>query len=132
MISTIAISQFENKTIEAGLSNTLTDLVIDAFISDGNLKVVSEADADGVLYGILTSYKREAYNYDEADNVAQYVVKLNFDVTLKKRDSEENFWQEQFYSEGVFDAFEETEEDGQMMAVEKLVQDILNRTTKSW
>ena len=45
-IKTIAVTQFENKTIEYGLSSRMTDLVIEAFISDGNLKVVSQSEAD--------------------------------------------------------------------------------------
>lgn len=131
-IKTIAVAQFENKTIEAGLSTTMTDLVIDAFISDGNLKVVGESDADAILIGILTSYSRDAYTYDESDNVSQYVVKLIFDITLKKKEVDENLWAEQFYGEGVYDAFSETEDLGQQIAAEKLVQDIINRTTTSW
>lgn len=131
-IQTIAVTQIENKTIEAGLSNTMTDLVIDAFIADGNMKVVSETDADAILMGTLTNYNREAYTYDENDVVSQYVVKLVFDVTLKKGKEDDNIWVEQFYSEGVYSAADETEDTGQQRAAAKLVDDIINRTTKSW
>jgi hypothetical protein len=143
LIETIAITQFENKTIESGLSGRMTDLVVDAFISDGSLKVVSENDADAVLLGVLSSYKREAYTYDESDNVSQYVVKLVFEVKLLKGDSEEEFWSETFYSEGYYATdlgtssdsaltIAATEEGAQAQAADKLVSDILNRTTKSW
>lgn len=131
-IKTIAVNQFENKTIEAGLSNRMTDLVIDAFISDGNLKVVSEKEADAVLVGTLTSYRREAYTYDESDNVSQYVVKLVIDVSLQKGGTYEELWKEKFYSEGIYSVDSETEDDGQVQAANKLVTDILNRTAKSW
>lgn len=131
-IKTISVTQIENKTIEAGLSNTMTDLVIDAFIADGNMKVVSESDADAILMGTLTRYDREAYTYDENDVVSQYVVKLVFDVTLKKGGENEDIWAEQFYSEGVYSAADETEDTGQQRAAAKLVDDIINRTTKSW
>lgn len=143
MIETIAIAQFENKTIESGLSGRMTDLVVDAFITDGGLKVVSESDADAVLEGILSDYKREPYTFDELDNVSQYVVKLVFDVRLRKENSEEDFWAETFYSEGYYAtdvgvsadstiASATTEEEAQVQAVDKLVSDIINRTTKSW
>jgi hypothetical protein len=131
-IKTIAVTQFENRTVETGLSARMTDLVVDAFIADGNLKVVSESDADAVLKGILTSYRREAYTYDEADNVSQYVVKLVFDVVLQKGGEDEELWKEAFYSEGIYDADAETEDDGQARAADKLVVDIINRTAKSW
>ena len=142
-ISTIAITQFENKTIESGLSGRMTDLVVDAFISNGTMKVVSEAGAEAILYGTLTNYQRDPYTYDEADNVSQYVVKLVFDVTLKKGDVDEDIWSETFYSEGYYSTDASTsgddqlqlatsEEEAQVQAAEKLVQDIINRTTKSW
>ncbi len=142
-IKTIAITQFENKTIESGLSGRMTDLVVDAFIANGSMKVVSESGAEAILVGVLTSYQRNPYTFDESDNVSQYVVKLVFDVTLKKGDVEENIWSETFYSEGYYStdvALTEdsevkvatTEEEAQAQAVEKLVQDIINRTTKSW
>lgn len=131
-IKTISVSQFENRTIESGLSSRMTDLVIDALITDGNLKVVSAEEADAVLIGTLTSYEREASNFDESDNVIQYTVKLVFDVTLQKRESEEEIWKEVFYSEGIYSADTESEDDGQVRAADKLVVDIINRTTKSW
>jgi hypothetical protein len=34
--------------------------------------------------------------------------------------------------QGVYDADTETEEVGQLRAVERLIEDIINRTTKSW
>jgi hypothetical protein len=142
-IKTIAVSQIENKTIESGLSSRMTDLIVDAFISEGSMKVVSAKDADAILDGTLTDYKREAYTYNEADNVSQYVVKLVFDVTLLKGSSEEQIWKETFYSEGYYSTdisstegseiqVATTEEGAQVQAANKLVQDVINRTTKSW
>ncbi len=131
-ISTIAVAQFENKTIESGLANRMTDLVVDAFISDGNLEVSSISAADAVLNGILTNYKREAYTYDEADNVSQYVVRMTVDVILEAGETGDTLWTETFFSEGVYTADTESEDEGQVRAANKLVVDVINRTTKSW
>jgi len=130
-IKTISVSQFENKTIEYGLSSRMTDLVIDAFISDGNLKVVSPSEADAKLTGVMTNYERKPYTYDESDVVSQYVVKIVFDMILTGKDDQE-LWNEKFYSEGIYSADSGTEDEGQALAAEKLVIDIINRTTKSW
>jgi len=130
-IKTIAVTQFENKTIEYGLSSRMTDLVIDAFISDGNLKIVSPSEADATLIGVMTNYERKPYTYDESDVVSQYVVKIVFDIVLKGQDEKE-LWREKFYNEGIYSADEQTEDDGQVLAADKLVIDIINRTTKSW
>ncbi len=130
-IKTIAVTQFENETIEYGLSDRMTDLVVDAFIADGNLKVVSASEADAVLTGVLANYERKPYTYDETDIVSQYVVKIVFNMELQKNDGSQ-IWKERFYSEGIYETELETEEDGQVEAAERLVIDILNRTTKSW
>ena len=130
-IKTIAVPQFENQTIEYGLSSRMTDLVIDAFIADGNMKVVSPTDADATLVGVMTNYERKAYTYDENDNVSEYVVKIIFDVTLQGEGGTE-IWRDKFYSEGIYNAETQTEDDGQVLAASKLVTDILNKTTKSW
>jgi len=130
-IQTISVSQFENETIEYGLSDRMTDLVIDAFINDGNLKVVPAGEADAVLNGVLTDYERKAYTYDENNNVSQYAVNVVFNITLTNQGGED-IWQERFFSEGIYNADIETEEDGQIKAADKLVIDIINRTTKSW
>jgi hypothetical protein len=131
-VKTIFVPQFENKTIEVGLSGKMTDLVVDAFIRDGKIKIVEKDKAEAILYGILSNYRREAYTFDEADNVTKYVVKVNFNVTLTATETNENIWVESFYSEGIYDAASESEDDGQVYAADNLVVDIINRTTKSW
>ncbi len=132
-IKSIAVMQFENKTIEAGLSSTMTDLVVKAFIADGNLKVVSEKDADAVLEGTLASYSRDPQTFDANDVVSRYAVHIVFDLILKKGGgSDEELWKQSFTSEGIYLADSETEEDGQSRAAQKLVIDIINRTTKNW
>lgn len=130
-IKTISVTQFENRTIEYGLSSRMTDLVIDALISDGNLKVVSASEADANLVGVMTNYERKPYTFDKSDVVSQYVVKIVFDITLTDKDEKE-LWREQFYSEGIYSADDQTEDEGQFLAADKLVIDIINRTTKSW
>ncbi|MEW5924229.1 MAG: LPS assembly lipoprotein LptE [Candidatus Zixiibacteriota bacterium] len=131
-IKSIAVRQFENRTIEAGLSSRMTDLVVDAFIADGNLKVASENDADAIMAGELSSYENKAYTFDESDNVSQYVVKVVFNIALQNASDGGEIWKEAFYSEGVYLADSETEEDGQIRAAQKLVIDVINRTTKNW
>lgn len=131
-IKSISVRQFENRTIEAGLSSRMTDLVVDAFIADGNLKVVSESDADAIMSGELSSYEHKADIIDESDNVSRYVVKVVFNISLQNASDGSEIWKEAFYSEGVYLADSETEEDGQIRAAQKLVIDVINRTTKNW
>lgn len=131
-IGTIYIAPFENETPEYGLADRLTEIVIDAFIADGTMKVVPESDAEAHLLTTLRSYERVVQAYDANDRVETYKVVMNFDMTLRNPEDGSDIWKEQMRQEGVYDADEETEEDGQRRAGEWLVEAVLNKTTKSW
>ena len=131
-ITAIAIERFDNKTAEYGLADRMTDLIIDAFIADGNMKIVSSDKADAVLIGSLVSYDRRPYTYDQNDQVQEYQVVMIFDIVLKKPSDDSEIWKEKMNQTGLYDVLEETEEDGQNKAIGYLVESILNKTTRSW
>ena len=131
-IQAIAIERFDNRTAEYDLADRMTDLVIDAFISDGTMKVVSIDNADAVLVGVLTRYDRKPYKYDENDQVESYSVTMDFDVVLINPRDDSEIWREKMIQEGVYSVESETEQEGQEKAVDRLVESIVNRTTKSW
>ena len=131
-IKTIAIERFENKTDQLGLTDQLTDGVIDAFIADGNLKVVSIDNADAVLIGTLVSYQRKPYEYTQSDQVTSYAVTMGFEITMQKPDDGSEIWKERIVQEGIYNIDTETEEEGQAKALDLLVDAVINRTTKSW
>ena len=131
-IQSVAIERFENKTTEYGLADQMTDLVIDAFIADGNLKVVSAANADAILSGTLTGYQRIPAQYDENDNVTQYAVQMDFDIALIDPKKDADIWKQPMSQKGYYDPATQTEDDGRREAIKLLIQDIINKTTKSW
>jgi hypothetical protein len=131
-IKTIAVEPFDNKTNEFGLADRLTEIVIDALIADGSMKVVSAANADALLIGTLTRYERVASVYDASDVVTEYKVIMSFEVALQNAKDQTDIWKQQFTQEGPYDAANQTEEDGQKLAGKRLVEAILNKTTKSW
>ncbi|MEW5994758.1 MAG: LPS assembly lipoprotein LptE [Candidatus Zixiibacteriota bacterium] len=131
-IRTINIQRFENETGEYGLADEMTDLVTDAFIADGNLRVVAAENADAVLSGTLTQYERRPYQFDENDVVTSYSVDMSFDIALKDPRDGSDIWKEKMTQRGVYLVDSETEEDGRQRAVALLVEAIINKTTKSW
>ena len=52
-IKTCAVPLFENETVEPGIVEEITDVVIDAIIQDGTMKVVGEFQADAVVRGTI-------------------------------------------------------------------------------
>jgi len=131
-ITAIAIERFDNQSAEYGLADRMTDLIIDAFIADGNMKIVSSDKADAVLIGSLVSYDRRPYTYDQNDQIQEYQVVMIFDITLKRPSDDSEIWKEKINQTGLYDVLEETEEDAQNKAIGYLVESILNKTTRSW
>jgi hypothetical protein len=131
-ISTIAVELFEDQTGQYGLADLITQAVTDAFIAEGSLKVESVDMAEAVLTGTMTRYERAVQEFDEQDQVSQYKVLITFDLTLENPADGTEIWSIQLPLDGLYDADEETEEDGQRRVGEKLVEAVLNKTTKSW
>lgn len=131
-IGSLAIERFENKSTELGLTDRMTDLVIDAFIADGSIKIVTHENAETLLKGVLLSYSRRPKTFDVNDQVQEYEVSMIFEITLKNPADGTEIWKENMNQTGIYDVLEETEEIGQDKAIELLVEAIINRTTKSW
>ena len=132
-LKTIAIPLFDNQTTESGLRELLTDRLAQAFVGDNTLKVVPEQQADGILRGSVISYSREPYTYSKAEVVSEYVSRIGIKLQFVNRRSQKVIWEETNMSNwGVYNAVSETENDGKSRAIDKLVEDILNKTVKGW
>ncbi len=130
-IKSIAIEPFQNETVQLGLEDQMTNDVIDAFIANGQLKVLPAQDAEAVLHGTLVKYERKPYEYTQSGEVQSYAVTMDFNITLNANDGSE-MWSQQMTQTGVYELATQTEEDGQKLALSRLVEAILNKTTKSW
>lgn len=132
-IKSAAIPLFENRTPESGLSESLTDKLSRAFVDNNTLRIVPEGRADAVLRGAVVSYRREAYTYDQNEVVAEYVVRIGADVGFYEKKSSRAIWEDKGMSSwGTYNSVSETEDDGKERALNKLVEDILNKTVKGW
>ena len=132
-VKTAAIPLFDNKTSESGLSQSLTDKLSRAFVDNNTLRVVPEGRADAVLRGTIVSYKREAYTYSQAEVVAEYIVRIAVDVGFYDKKNSKAIWEEKGMSNwGTYNSVSETEDYGKDRALDKLVEDILNKTVKGW
>jgi hypothetical protein len=132
-IKSIAIPLFENQTLESGISEKLTDGLAAAFVSDNTLRVVPEGRSDSILRGSVVSYSREAYTYNESEEVSEYIVTIAVSAQFIDTKSDKVIWEEPRLSNwGTYASAGEIEYQGQDRAIAKLVEDILNRTVKSW
>jgi len=133
-LKTIAVRVFENKTTEYGIDDLITHEVNQSFIDDNTLKVVPEGQADIVLIGEVSSYSHDPYTYDETETVQEYICRIGLKIKIQYTDSEKILWENDNLSDyGVYSIADgKTQDDGNEMAIKKLVDEILNRTVKDW
>ncbi len=132
-IKTVGIPLFDNQTTESGLREGLTDSLSQAFVANNVLRVVPEPQADAVLKGNVVSYSRDAYTYSQSEVVSQYICRITVDVSFVDRKTGKTIWEQKGMSNwGVYDSNTETDDQGKGRAIQKLVEDILNKTVKGW
>jgi outer membrane lipopolysaccharide assembly protein LptE/RlpB len=131
-MKSIAVPVFENKSVEYGIAEELTAGVVDRFVSDNTLKVVPRAKADVVLEATIQSYERVAYTYDENDQVQEYKVNISVAARLAKSDGEVVWEDGSLTAFGIYKADAETEDEGKSRAIEKIAEDMVNRTVRDW
>ena len=87
-IQTVAIPVFANKTGEPAVENFLTSAVVEAFSTNGRLRVVGADDADAILEGEVIGYALQSIAFDSLANVRQY--RLIVTMNLRFRDVRRN------------------------------------------
>ena len=100
-LKTVSVPVFKNRTTESGAETTITAAVINAFTSNGRLKVVSLDNADSVLDGELTGYQVQSLTYDSRLNLRSYRLTVTMNVRFRDLRRTELLWQENGLVEDV-------------------------------
>jgi outer membrane lipopolysaccharide assembly protein LptE/RlpB len=87
-IKTISVPIFQNLTREPGVEGLVTRAVVEAFSTNGRLKIASSADADAILDGEVIGYNVSIIAFDKNSNARQY--RLSVTVNLQLRDRRKN------------------------------------------
>jgi hypothetical protein len=133
LVSSIGIPLFENRTAEYGLAEQLTEGITNGLIEENIVKVADPSRAESILKGTVLTYKRSAYTYDADENVSEYLVEITIQARLVSTADETPIWDAaSIRGWGEYAADAETEQDGQKRAIEKLTEEIINRTVKGW
>jgi outer membrane lipopolysaccharide assembly protein LptE/RlpB len=82
-IKTVAVPVFTNKTGEPGVETLLTSAVVEAFASNGRLRVVKPEDADAILDGDVVGYHVLSIAFDNQANVRQYRLIVTMNIRLR-------------------------------------------------
>ena len=81
---TVSVPIFVNRTQQPAVESVITRAIVDAFATNGRLRVVRPEDADSILEGEVLQYNVAAIAVDPALNVQQY--RLGVTLNLRMRD----------------------------------------------
>jgi outer membrane lipopolysaccharide assembly protein LptE/RlpB len=90
----IAVPVFMNGTNEPYVDVETTQAVVQEFLVDGRLKVVSPEEAELVLLGKVTKYEVLPMSFTAAAHVQQYRVRLTVDARLEDLRTKKVLWKE--------------------------------------
>jgi outer membrane lipopolysaccharide assembly protein LptE/RlpB len=82
-IQTVGVPVFANRTQWPNIESALTAAVVNAFASDGRLRVVNPAHADAILEGEIINYQVSVLAYDTNANPQQYRLFVTLSVRFR-------------------------------------------------
>lgn len=135
-IDTIAILPFDNQTTQFTLTQELTQALSDNVPGRLGLKPGAEETADAILRGTILRYNERATNYQERPGdpiIIQRRVEIAISVELFDVTENKVLWSSRSLSAfGEYLPDSQTEEVGRQLAIENLVQKILDGAQSQW
>jgi len=139
-IKTLAIPVVQNNTVEYALADEVTQSLVDGFLADRHLSLVSERDANAVLRGTIVSYRNRVFGYTREERATEYEVVLVVQLTFRDLVKNRDLWKEDAltvrttYNVSPVGTTAEarTEADARSEVVRKLTDQVVSRTVQGW
>jgi hypothetical protein len=133
-INNVAVPLFDDNTAYPNVRENLTNSVIAGFTNDNTLKVTSEANADIIIYGTISSISRRAAVLTSGENVESYQMYVNVKVKCEDIKNNKTMWEKNLSAFGTMTASATQDEIDTAIndAIEKISEDILNNTLANW
>ena len=134
-VKTVAILPFENDTPEPALTQEVNDAVREALEGRLGLRLAGEANADAVVRGRVVRYDPDlpvAFQPGQGQvTVTRRKVQLTVDVEIVNQREGKTVWKRQGLSvDGEYDPPQEAQ--GRKLALQKLVNDIVDGAQSQW
>jgi outer membrane lipopolysaccharide assembly protein LptE/RlpB len=94
-IKTVGVPVFRNRTSEPGVETFLTGAVVEAFSTNGRLRVVRPEQADSILEGEVVGYQVQSIAFDPRANVQQYRLVVTLNLRFRDVRREEVLFEQQ-------------------------------------
>lgn len=136
-IRTAYVAPAENQTTRFGLSEILTQELLEAARERLGLRLASENEADAVIRATIRGYSDAAVNFEavegEGANVFQRRVTITAEVMIVDLTRDRTIWSSSSVSGvGEYQPGSETEDQGTEVALENLVQQIVDGAQSQW
>lgn len=133
-IKSIAVDQFNDVKGEFGVPQAVREAVIRKLLSDRTLNVVPTANADAILTGTIVTIDDRPLTYMADRTVSEYEVSITIELALTKQGQGDPIWHDRLSGAGSYPYSTGSDErqKGLDKALDKIVQDMLNRLTSDW
>ncbi|MBN2416646.1 hypothetical protein JXO52_12440 [bacterium] len=131
-IDSVAVPLFTDTSAEFGIDQQLTDKVIEVISTDNTLRIEGAGRAASIIKGSITRITDRPDTYDQAENASAFRVTITIHVLYEDVKKNITLWEEDFTQWGRYDNASISRESGISEAVEKLAEEILNKTVSGW
>jgi hypothetical protein len=137
-VKTVAIIPFDNDTNRPELTDELFQALLQDFPRSQGLQLAGEDVADAVIYGTITRYSLSTPSYrpgapGQNPEVLQRQVSITMEVQIVNQVDNEVLWENRSVTaQGQFLEDSETEDAGRAMAIELLVQRVIDGAQSNW
>lgn len=129
----IAVPIVENRTLEYGAEERLTDALVQEFLRDGRLEVLPSRAADLQLEAALVRYQLRALSYDAEEQAVAFQLQTRLLVTVTDRRSGKRLLEEEPFEEsGVFFLSNRPEARREEQIYRRLAQALISRLLDGW
>ena len=133
-LKTVAVSQFDNRTAEFGVSEEMTDTLIDEFHRDNSLKIADRNSADVLIEGEIIRVDDRAGAFDQSERAQDFKLYLTVKIKCSDQVKRQTLWEERITQWGAYDpsAGPDSRTEGITEAIGKVSQEVLNKTVAGW
>jgi hypothetical protein len=136
-MNTAFIPPVQNETTRFGLNERLTQSLLDAARGKLGLQLAAQNEADLLITARITRYTDVALNFasrqGEGSQVFQRRITVTANVEIFDTENEEVYWSSNSVSgTGEYSPEQEAEEVGEMIALDNLVQKIVDGAQSDW
>jgi hypothetical protein len=134
-LKTVEIPLFINQSLQPGVAEDITSSLNERMDRSNLLSPVSH-NSDATFNGKVLSYENTPYTYGSetvrAVTVKSYVVRISVEVEFYDNRKDKSIYKGVVTEEGIYDFNQQSEADGKKIAVEKIIDRIMQNSVQSW